>query len=316
MKRELDCSAAIRDFHDEKVALTKAQQDKLRGARKANQDRLTENVKKTILRFQKQGSYAMKTMVQEPDNAYDIDDGVVFEAKELVGPQGGELSALDARTMICEALKDKKFTRQPKVEPNCVRVYYNEGYHVDIPVYRDTKSKSEIASSEWKESDPDGVNKWFQTFVDKYHHTDETDGESQFRRTVRFLKYYSKSRTSWNMPSGFIISVLATECFSKYQEREDLALYDIMKAICARANRDKTVNHPVVLGELLAESDDSSMSELGDRLEWAIEQLDNAKDEESMLKAWNDVFNTDFFASKKASRDSGPVVKNGGGKYA
>ena len=45
----------------------------------------------------------MHTMVQDADTDYDIDDGVYFRKDRLVGPQGGEMSALAVRQMICDA---------------------------------------------------------------------------------------------------------------------------------------------------------------------------------------------------------------------
>ena len=38
--------------------------------------------------------------------------------------------------MVCDALRDDKFSKQPEILGNCVRVYYSEGYHVDVPSFR------------------------------------------------------------------------------------------------------------------------------------------------------------------------------------
>ena len=50
---------------------------------------LEDAEKPAPIEFVKQGSYAMKTMVQDPDNDYDIDDGVYFEKDKLVGEPRG-----------------------------------------------------------------------------------------------------------------------------------------------------------------------------------------------------------------------------------
>src|SRR5258705_5883472 len=104
----------------------------------------------------------MRTMVQLPDKDWDIDDGVYFDAVDLVGERGGEMTALQARQMVRDAVDDGSFKKKPEVRANCVRVFYEAGHHVDIPVYRVRIEKStsgeettivEFASAEWKRSD-------------------------------------------------------------------------------------------------------------------------------------------------------------------
>ncbi|WP_425500534.1 nucleotidyltransferase domain-containing protein [Pedosphaera parvula] len=145
------------------------------------------------LHFVLQGSYAMRTTVQHPKNDYDIDDGVVFSREFLKGAQGADKTALDARKMVCEALYDDAFNRVPEVRTNRVRVYYNEGHHVDVPVYRMENPDSEstlyeLASSDWKESNPEAVTKWFQKQLEAKHLSEEKDGHHQMRRLLRLLK--------------------------------------------------------------------------------------------------------------------------------
>ena len=65
----------------------------------ANRDRLRRGLKKNgdpaPAKSVIHGSYAMGTVIQEPESAYDIDDGVVFTAKSLIGPRGASKTALD-----------------------------------------------------------------------------------------------------------------------------------------------------------------------------------------------------------------------------
>ena len=84
-----------------------------------------------------QGSYAHRTMVQQADKDYDIDDGTYFSKDDLKGPKDGDKSARDAKEMVRKALHDEQFNKPPEVRTNCVRVYYSAGYHVDVPVYRE-----------------------------------------------------------------------------------------------------------------------------------------------------------------------------------
>ena len=139
-----DCNDDVLAFHNEKVTLSQALRTQMRGHRDANRKRLKDRLKEEGFplpkEFIKQGSYAMLTMVQNDDNDYDIDDGVYFAEDDLNDKDGNPLSPSAARQRVCDALQDQRFTKQPRVLRNCVRVYYNEGYHVDMPVYRFAKA--------------------------------------------------------------------------------------------------------------------------------------------------------------------------------
>ena len=99
-----DCNNDIRAHHDERVKLPKDKQIELTNRRDANRDRvragLERNGDPAPEDFVTQGSRAMGTTTQEPQNQYDIDDGVVFDAAALVGANGAEKAPLDARKLV------------------------------------------------------------------------------------------------------------------------------------------------------------------------------------------------------------------------
>jgi hypothetical protein len=110
-------------------------------------------------------------MVRDPDNDYDIDDGVYFRKEDLVGDRGAEMTSLQARQMVRDAVDDGKFNMAPEVRSNCVRVFYEKGYHVDLPVYRRVATSTVFgekfhyelaASSGWKRSDARDVSGWYE----------------------------------------------------------------------------------------------------------------------------------------------------------
>jgi hypothetical protein len=236
----------------------------MRDRRNANRERLKNGLKDkgkpTPLEFASQGSYAMKTMVQDPASDYDIDDGVYFDKSALVGDRGAELSALQARQMVRDALDDGSFRTPPEVRTNCVRVYYAAGYHVDLPVYRRVSSTDpwgnltfhhELASSQWKRSDARHVTSWFD--AENTAQSPDTSNGRQLRRVAREIKKYARSRDSWKgqILSGFGITKLVTECFRSNQLREDTALYDTMKVIRDRLTWNLVVKHPVTPNETI-----------------------------------------------------------------
>lgn len=126
-----DCDADVRSFHNEEITLSHAQQSEMRNRRDANRNRLNKGLESKgdplPCFYQAQGSYAMHTMVQNDNNNHDIDDGAVFAKADLVGKQGAENSALDARKLVRAALDDGSFAIPPAVLKNCVRVFYKQG---------------------------------------------------------------------------------------------------------------------------------------------------------------------------------------------
>ena len=306
-----DCAKDVRAYHNQDVTLPKAEQDKMRDRRNSNRTRLRNGLAKAgkppPFEFVKQGSYAMKTMVQDPDNDYDIDDGVYFRKEDLVGERGAEMTSLQARQMVRDAVDDGKFKQPPEVRSNCVRVLYKAGYHVDLPVYRrvvtsaifgDEVHYELAASSGWKRSDARDVSVWYED-----ERANSADGQ-QLRRINRELKKYARSRRSWcaGVLSGFGISVLVAERF-RHHDREDCALYDTMVAIRDRLDYDLQVAHPVTPGDYITSgADDTRARCFRDKLTDAIDTLQPLFNpdctREGALKCWDKVFATIFFSER------------------
>ena len=306
-----DCAKDICAYHIQEVTLPEAEQDRMRKRRNANRERLRKGLAKagepTPIEFVKQGSYAMKTMIRDPNNDYDIDDGVYFCKEDLVGERGAEMTSLQVRQMVCDGVDDGKLKQAPEVRSNCVRVLYKAGYHVDLPVYRcvvtstvpgDVTHYELAASTGWKRSDARDVSKWYED-----ERAMSADGQ-QLRRINRCLKKYARSRQSWRagMLSGFGISVLVVECF-RHHEREDRALYDTMVAIRDRLNSSLVVAHPVTPDDYITgEANDARARCFRDKLTDAIDTLQPLRDSdctrERALKCWDKVFATTFFSER------------------
>lgn len=314
-----DCAEDILVYHDDEVTLPQAERTEMRERRDANRDRLKRGLKDAgdpaPLEFVSQGSYAMKTMTQHPEYDYDIDDGVYFAKEKLVGYRGGEMSSLQSRQMVRDAVDDGSFKTVPEVRKHCVRVYYEAGYHVDLPVYRRVVTKNilgaetihyELASSDWKRSDARDVTAWFEGENDKQ--SPDTDNGRQLRRLVRDIKKYARSRASWRdqILSGFGITKLVTECFRGDIQREDRALYNTMKAIRDRLKYSLVVAHPVTPNETITNgTDDARARFLRDKLTEAIDNLaplfDAGCTRKKALACWDKVFATSFFGDREKS---------------
>ena len=315
-----DCDRDIRGYHRERVALTSSQRQKLKDRRDSNRNRLRSGLEKNEdpkpKRSVSQGSYAMRTVIQEPDNAYDIDDGVVFTEESLKGPKGGEKSPLDARKMVRDAVHSDSFATPPEVKTNCVRVYYNDGPHVDIPVYRELEdwfgnTSYELASAEWKKSDPDGVNDWFKGWLTRKRN----NGQKHSRELIRLMKSICKNLPSYSLPSGFAITVLIEECYTLGHERLDVDLRHIVGAVYDRLRSNLWVRHPVVDGEWLIDSDSEHKTRnLRDLLKTAVNDLAELDlpncTRSSALKAWKKVLRTDYFDEEIAEAEKEEKAKS------
>jgi len=257
-------------------------------------------------KFIKQGSYAMRTMVQDPDNDYDIDDGVYFRQEDLKDDDGNDMSPQAVRKMVCDVLKDGRFVKQPQVKSSCVRIFYNEGYHVDMPIYRirDVDGEYELAAGDkWVVSRAADVEDWFND-VNTTHSPDDTNGR-QFRRIVRFIKKLARSRKSWKgqTANGFTITKLGEECYVPNGSREDIALRETMQAIHDRLQKSLEVDHPVTPGAKLTKGPNDECTEfLRDTLAEslaALEVLDKPDcSRADALAAWDTVYATTFFSQR------------------
>ena len=327
----------INEFYKDHVRLDSDEKKKLAGYRDTNLERLKSGLDKlgeehdtTYAYYQyerNQGSYAMFTLNQHPDNEYDIDIAIVFKKDDLPS------SALKARQRIANAFKKvaSNFAQEPEARTNAVTVWYAEGYHIDFAVYRTYErvlggTVIEHAGPEWTERDPMEVTNWFNNAVNqcsplkKYGATVENH---QMRRIVQLLKAFAKSRSSWNLPGGLIISVLASMNYKPNNYRDDVALYDTLVAIHNRLCLATQVWNPANPPELLTNKEEykKQVERFRDELDSAITKLapvfkDECTEDEAM-KAWNKVFNHPFWAEAVEEEDteddsdideSGPVL--------
>ena len=97
----IDCAKDMRSFHDQNVTLAQSDQAEMHDRRDNGRTRLRTGLEAEEHPLPQisasQGSYQMRTMVQDADNDYDIDDGVYFAMDDLVDTDGAGLSAPQAR---------------------------------------------------------------------------------------------------------------------------------------------------------------------------------------------------------------------------
>lgn len=321
---DIDCNSEMIKFHRDKVTLGVKQRSQMQVNRNAGRKRLENGLNEAGKPLPKevhsQGSYQMRTMVQDDKNDYDIDDGAYFASGDLKDDKGNALTPLEARERVCNALKwDGRLRKEATVKRNCVRQEYAEGHHIDVPVYRivttnndddDDAIHYELASGdEWVKSDARGVTSWYNGKVGTLN-AGESDG-SQMRRVTKLTKKFAR-RQNWKLKttSGICITKLVVDNFKVSTDRDDKALRETWKAIDTQLQKSTEINHPV-LDTKLASAGDAAVTFFRKCLNEALKTLEALDKSDCTRKqareAWDDVFDTDFFAnqSDKGSDDNG-----------
>ena len=278
----------IKKFHDNDVKLSETKRKELKSQANTNRGRIQSGLASaghtTPMGFRTQGSYAMRTLVNRANNDYDIDDGVYF-----VGDKISNITPLALQRRIRDAIaSEKTFSTPPEIKEKCVRVFYADGHHIDVPAYKMVGDNALLASSvEWVESDPKSVTDWFDAYRSQ---------DPNIRFIVRLIKELCGKK-----PSGLIISVLAIESLPLSGSDYDDMFHNAMKRIKIRLDSNHTVKHPVIEGEYLARNGDSRIKIFHEKLATALHELKVLEfgncSKRDVLHAWGKVFCTTFFAN-------------------
>lgn len=309
----------LNEFYNEHVRL-KDEKDKLKELKLTNLKRLTDGLselgKPNFVKSLLQGSIAMHTANKSENNDYDIDIAVIFEKDDLPA------SALNARKRVAEAINKKAsgFTKDPEARTNAVTVWYADGYHVDIAVYRRSEDwfGNEIlehAGADWAERDPKAITDWFIQEVKDQSPSATIFSKPevevrQMRRIVRWIKSFTKSREGWNLPGGLVVSALVAECYEPDNDRDDVALYNTITAIKNRLDGYCTVYNPTDASKELTEKQQflTQVKNLKKRFGSVITKLeplfkDDCTDAKAR-KAWNYLFQHSYWSTENLVADS------------
>lgn len=325
------------------IELTKTKKEILKGnrtaLRKAIKKYFDDNKPNEIKpNFRSQGSFVMKTIVNpipkrsDDDKKdlykYDVDDGVYFIGDEDVEDR----KSIDTyHNWIYDAVKDHTEKGAEK-RNTCVRVLYADGHHIDLPIYYkmdEDDSIPELAhkSKGWIDSDPKEFFEWFNNRV---------DANQQLRRIVKYLKAWCDYRhiqnSSVKMPSGFMMTILATENIS-YDTKDDITLKKTLENIQRKIDKNHggkfECKRPTTpKGEdLFADFSDTKrdyfLSQLDSFVTSAQQAINGKNQKESCLK-WQKHFGDRFSCSTAKDEDeqsnantySDPAVINSNAKSA
>lgn len=325
-----NCHSKLNEYYADYVRLTEDQKKRLAELRDLALDRVTEGLEKlgeennrtyeTYDRAVNQGSYAMHLNVQDANDDYDIDVALIFKEDDL------PTTALAARQRIADALNmvSNGFQKPPEARTNAVTIWYADGPHVDLALYRETGDGLEHAGAEYAKRDPAEVQDWWEKELERLSPKDGAVEKQQLRRVVRWVKAFARSRPSWRLPGGMILTTLVVECFKSDRDRDDVALRQTLKALLARLKISTEVYSPVDSSSLLTKNEETKgqVRRLKTRLDEQLPKLDvldGAKvTETEALKAWGKFFRhkpwsdeadaDDELADDEKSARSGPQV--------
>lgn len=309
------------DF-DGSVRLSPSKEEELKKNRKALREKIRkyfqDNKPDEIKpKFYSQGSFVMKTAINPiptQENGkwlykYDIDDGVYFIGNESADKRK---TVYTYHTWIVNAVDGHTTVRGTKDKNTCVRVLYADGHHIDLPIYykRNDISDSipELADkgNGWVESDPQAFCKWFN---------EKVDSKQQLRRIVRYLKAwaaYKNTTSSSEMPSGFILTILATKNISYKDGRDDIALKETLENIqtqiddskggifqCYRPTRPTTEN---LFSEYSKTQKDNFLANLNSLIASARQAIEHKNPKDACLK-WQKHLGDRFSCSTASEED-------------
>lgn len=310
-------------FYEEHVRLKEAHRKELadhresclgllkRGLLKLGEKRRKPGGYPEYVRTLNQGSYEMRTLNQHPQDQYDIDVAVIFRKEDLPN------TPLRARQRVAEALRSplQNFPKKPMARTSAVTVWYTRGEHVDLAVYRqfedsDGQPVLEHASAQWKRRDPKAVSEWF-TRENQRLSPDPASGarvrEWQFRRIVRLVKMFARSRVSWDLPGGMILSTLVAEVYRADPDRDDVALYKTLVALRDRLRENLEVRSPVAKDESLTSNSRrrAQVRRFLEKLDFVLPHLDDLMKpaclEVRALTAWGWVFNHGYWREQASN---------------
>ncbi len=296
-----NCNKLFLDFNkDLRPSSTKI--DRMKTSREHIRDKIRdyfmENHPEYSPHFWIQGSAnnKVKTQILYKDDTCDLDDGVYFfrepdvEAKTLQGWIKDAVNGVTSTT--------------PQHRRKCIRVIYQDAYHVDLPVYcksdkDDDSIPPELADKEggFSPSDPKDFVEWFHC---------EKDEERQLVRIVKYLKAWGDNIRN-KMPTGLALSLLAVDCIS-INDRDDIAIKETLLAIKEKLDNDWTLKMPTTPNDDLFENYDDEkkeyiMEKLGAFIDDAEEAL-NEPNQQKASKLWKNHLGKRFPLGKDEDTDA------------
>lgn len=248
-----------------------------------------QNTNLPIPDFYIQGSYKMKTIVENRNNICDVDLGVFF-------PEDPKMYVETIQNHIKKALTGHT-SRGITIKTNCVRLNYVRDFHIDLPIYFTDRYSGKTyygaRGYEWEHSEPKEFIRWFQ---------DQTYRKPQLIRVIRYLKAWAdhrKTTTRKKFPSGLALTLWAIQCYEK-DYRDDISFFNTSTAIMEYLHDNQTWNAimPVppgddVMHRLTTYQKEVFYEEIGNMVSIAADAV-SASNQRDAITKWIKIFGNRF----------------------
>ena len=277
---------------------------------------------KTLPEVLLQGSYKMKTGVKPIDGReYDIDIGLRFSF------ESSEHEAVTVRGWVYDAVKDH--TKRVEDKGSCIRVCYEEGYHLDLVSYavwtESGRDQYRLAhkSRGWIEADPPALLEHVKDARKPFKGTEDVSTSTdQFRRSVRYLRRWDDVQVSGegdDKPSGLAFVLLMRDKLQPTMSWKgapcDLrALETVARSCAGNLSRISSFKSTPEYEDMFARLSDEDMLALKKRfgiLASALSSADADADPVSACETLQDQFGEDFpvpAAEETAKKTSAPAI--------
>lgn len=204
------------DFNSD-LNIIKSKEEKLSGKREILKTRITkyfkENHPEYIPKYFIQGSYKMKNVIQTKDNLCDLDLAVMFEREPNV-------TGTTLQKWVYNAVHGH--TELQIHKSRCIRVDYQDDFHIDLPVYHwnaDKETMLCIKNQDSERSQPKKFVQWYR---------DEKSTESH--RISKYLKAWGDN-IRHNMLTGLAHTILSIRESNIDTGRDDISLLNSLRGI-------------------------------------------------------------------------------------
>ncbi len=286
-----DCNDLFQKFLSE-ISISNTQMDKLKRGRDAIREKIKNYFKNELNvskqpEFYEQGSYKLRTIVQPLGKKdYDLDDGIYLQHTD---DDPSDPKPQTVSKWIIGAVENHT-NNKPINKKNCVRIVYEEGYHIDIPAYRNIKGKIHLGTLEgnkWIPSDAKKFNNWF------YERLEKTE---QMRSCIKYLKAW-KDFKDCDL-KGIHLTVLVGLKHVESDKRDDMSLFKTVEQIIDYLNDKRAIYNPIDKSENLIEDwtskkIDSTIEDLTNFYNKAKSALEK-DDKKRASQIWQDILGKRF----------------------
>lgn len=268
----------------------------LRTSRDANRDRITkywrETLKRSIPKFEEQGSFEMGTVIKPLEGDYDLDDGMYLNC---IGddPEKWDSTAT-IQGWICAAVENAT-QGDPQKRKRCVRIPYKGGYHIDVPSYGiDTFNTTRVYEkgkepSDFDESNPVALVNWFN---------ERKKSHSDLRDLVRYFKAWRDYKQgALTKIKSVTMTILVAERIQS-NDRYDQAVVDTARECAAHVRNGGAIMKPVAPFEDLTSTwTDDDRAKIADAFDTLADRGDDAMGADTVREGaliWQKQFGSRF----------------------